>query len=38
MSSKALQTGEIDLDANIAYLGAHPPVAPGPQNRITLVL
>ncbi len=32
-----LLTGEIDLDAFIAYLGAHSPVAPGPQNRITLV-
>ncbi len=32
-----LLTGEIDLDAVIAYLGAHSPVPPGPQNRITLV-
>ena len=32
-----LLTGEIDLDAFIAYLGAHSPVAPGPKNRITLV-
>ncbi len=32
-----LLTGEIDLDAFIAYLGANSPVAPGPQNRITLV-
>jgi 5'-nucleotidase len=32
-----LLTGEIDLDAFIAYLGAHSPVPPGPQNRITLV-
>jgi 5'-nucleotidase len=30
-------TGEIDLDAFVAYLGAHKPVAPGPQTRITLV-
>jgi 5'-nucleotidase len=32
-----LLTGEIDLDAFIAYIKAHSPVAPGPQNRITLV-
>ncbi len=32
-----LLTGEIDLDAFVAYLGAHSPVPPGPQNRITLV-
>jgi 5'-nucleotidase len=32
-----LLTGEIDLDAFIAYLGAHSPVPPGPKNRITLV-
>jgi 5'-nucleotidase len=32
-----LLTGEIDLDAFIAYLGAHSPVPPGPQNRITLI-
>jgi 5'-nucleotidase len=32
-----LLTGEIDLDAFIAYLAAHSPVPPGPQNRITLV-
>jgi 5'-nucleotidase len=32
-----LLTGEIDLDAFIAYLGAHSPVKPGPQNRINLV-
>lgn len=30
-----LLTGEIDLDAFVANLGAHSPVAPGPQNRIT---
>jgi 5'-nucleotidase len=27
--------GEIDLDALVNYFGAHSPVAPGPQNRIT---
>ncbi len=32
-----LLTGEIDLDAFIAYLGAHSPVSTGPQNRITLI-
>jgi 5'-nucleotidase len=32
-----LLTGEIDLDAFIAYITAHSPVEPGPQNRITLV-
>ncbi len=32
-----LLTGQIDLDAFVAYLGANSPVAPGPQNRITLV-
>jgi 5'-nucleotidase len=32
-----LLTGEIDLDAFIAYLGPHSPVLPGPKNRITLV-
>ena len=32
-----LLTGEIDLDAFVAYITAHSPVAPGPQNRITLV-
>ncbi len=30
-----LLTGMIDLDAFVAYLGAHSPVLPGPQNRIT---
>ena len=30
-----LLTGMIDLDAFVAYLTAHSPVAPGPQNRIT---
>ena len=29
--------GGSDIDAFVAYLGAHPSVAPGPQNRITLV-
>jgi 5'-nucleotidase len=32
-----LLTGEIDLDAFVAYLGAHSPVPPGPQNRITML-
>lgn len=32
-----LLTGEIDLDAFVSYLTLHSPVAPGPQNRITLV-
>jgi 5'-nucleotidase len=32
-----LLTGDIDLTAFVAYLGAHSPVPPGPQNRITLV-
>jgi 5'-nucleotidase len=27
--------GDIDLDALVAYLGKHAPVAPGPRNRIT---
>jgi len=27
--------GEIDLDVLVTYFGAHSPVAPGPQNRIT---
>jgi 5'-nucleotidase len=26
-----------DIDAFASYLGAHSPVAPGPQNRITRV-
>ena len=30
-------TGEMDVDAFVAYLGAHSPVAPGPQNRITVL-
>lgn len=30
-----LLTGEIDLDAFVAYIGANSPVPPGPQNRIT---
>lgn len=30
-----LLTGDIDLTAFVAYLGAHSPVPPGPQNRIT---
>jgi len=30
-------TGVTDLDALVAYFGAHSPVAPGPMNRITLV-
>lgn len=30
-------TGIIDLDALIAYFGTNSPVAPGPQNRITMV-
>ena len=29
--------GAVDLDALVDYFGAHSPVAPGPQNRITLV-
>ena len=29
--------GMVDLDALVAYFGANSPVAPGPQNRITLV-
>jgi 5'-nucleotidase len=32
-----LLTGRIDLDAFVDYLGANSPVAPGPQNRITLL-
>ncbi len=32
-----LLTGGIDLDAFVAYLGAHSPVPPGPQNRITML-
>lgn len=32
-----LLTGMIDLDAFTAYLGSHSPVAPGPQNRITML-
>ena len=28
--------GEIDLDALVAYFAANSPVAPGPQNRITV--
>jgi 5'-nucleotidase len=32
-----LLTGGFDLDAFTAYLGANSPVAPGPQNRITVV-
>jgi 5'-nucleotidase len=32
-----LLTGEIDLDAFVAYLTEHSPVAPGLQNRITLI-
>lgn len=31
-----LLTGDIDLTAFVAYITAHSPVAPGPQNRITL--
>ncbi|HET7011161.1 MAG TPA: bifunctional metallophosphatase/5'-nucleotidase [Anaerolineales bacterium] len=30
-------TGMIDLDAFVAYFETHSPVAPGPQNRITLL-
>lgn len=29
--------GEVDLDALVAYFEANSPVAPGPQNRVTLV-
>ena len=29
--------GEVDLDALVAYFAANSPVAPGPQNRITVV-
>lgn len=29
--------GAVDLDALVDYFGAHSPIAPGPQNRITLV-
>jgi 5'-nucleotidase len=32
-----LLTGEIDLDAFVAYLTANSPVAPGPQNRISVI-
>ena len=32
-----LLTGEIDLDAFIAYLSGHSPVAPGPMNRIMVL-
>ena len=27
--------GDVDIDALVAYFGAHSPVAPGPRNRIT---
>ncbi len=30
-------TGPVDLDALVAYFGAHSPVAPGPQDRYTVV-
>ena len=29
--------GEIDLDALVTYFGINSPVAPGPQDRITMV-
>jgi 5'-nucleotidase len=29
--------GDVDLDALVDYFGANSPVAPGPQNRITLI-
>jgi 5'-nucleotidase len=29
--------GDVDTDAFAAYFGAHSPVAPGPQNRITFI-
>jgi 5'-nucleotidase len=29
--------GEVDLDALVTYFGIHSPVAPGPQNRITVI-
>jgi 5'-nucleotidase len=29
--------GDLDIDALVAYFGANSPVAPGPQNRITVV-
>ncbi len=32
-----LLTGEIDLDAFVTYFGANSPVAPGPQDRITVL-
>ncbi len=32
-----LFTGGVDLDAFVAYITAHSPVAPGPQNRITVL-
>ena len=32
-----LFTGGVDLDAFVAYITTHSPVAPGPMNRITLV-
>src|SRR5450759_2631013 len=32
-----LFTGGVDLDAFVNYITAHPPVAPGPMNRITVV-
>jgi len=32
-----LYTSGVDLDAFVAYITAHTPVAPGPQNRITVL-
>jgi 5'-nucleotidase len=32
-----LLTGMIDLDAFVAYITANSPIAPGPQNRITMI-
>jgi 5'-nucleotidase len=32
-----LYTSGVDLDAFVAYITAHSPVAPGPQNRITVL-
>jgi 5'-nucleotidase len=32
-----LYTSGVDLDAFVAYITAHSPVAPGPQNRITVI-
>jgi 5'-nucleotidase len=36
-SGTDMLTGMIDLDAFVDYLTTHSPVAPGPQNRITMI-